>query len=140
MLFQFLLVRLRVINRLNELLEDEPISIPSGAIKRSELIKWIEKGRIFQFLLVRLRAASVIKYCTFRGISIPSGAIKRALEWFKKYLPKVFQFLLVRLRERFLSTQHTEIQEFQFLLVRLRVTHWSSGKAFCLNFNSFWCD
>ncbi len=59
------------------------ISIPSGAIKRQTFLPSIPDFRQFQFLLVRLRAASnavLSAFIAFPTISIPSGAIKRREE------------------------------------------------------------
>ncbi len=53
------------------------ISIPSGAIKRILTLRRNSGLRIFQFLLVRLRAINHSSRHVQTYISIPSGAIKR---------------------------------------------------------------
>ena len=52
--FQFLLVRLKVRDRLLQL-DEVIISIPTGAIKRAETVIAKIQANLFQFLLVRLK-------------------------------------------------------------------------------------
>ncbi len=121
---------------------DFRISIPSGAIKRSNLLIYFNIYYWFQFLLVRLRVYASFKYVDFYGISIPSGAIKSLQTLFESgqqnvisipsgaikrrpgnkslWYQRRFQFLLVRLRDTGSFEKCGETHKFQFLLVRLR--------------------
>jgi len=114
-------VRLRDDVCQRRIIEDQSISIPSGAIK-----SWIKPPAIeslpaeFQFLLVRLRVVhSVDEVIIAVLISIPSGAIK----------------------SNFQIHRDTKKQKgFQFLLVRLRVVFRLVAYNHSNHFNSFWCD
>ena len=77
------------------------ISIPSGAIKRSENVLINSALNSFQFLLVRLRVDEI------------PGHVK---------MNNIFQFLLVRLRACFINPYDLYASLFQFLLVRLRAS------------------
>jgi len=120
--FQFLLVRLRVLFRracygrksisipsgaIKSLLfflqkcRGCQISIPSGAIKRREL--WAE---MIAEELISIPSGAIKRddfinnYSQASYISIPSGAIKRMLDFWRVFFSLMrFQFLLVRLRE-----------------------------------------
>ncbi len=131
-IFQFLLVRLRVLPRNSLIFSTRIISIPSGAIKR--LIAHIYKGywavsvsgsyRIlfkFQFLLVRLRALLLIFIKDIAVISIPSGAIKRRPCWSSQtayHGISIPSGAIKRINEQ--GEYQRVFTQFQFLLVRLR--------------------
>jgi len=55
--------------------------------------------KIFQFLLVRLKAIWKRIYRRICKISIPFGAIKRSFVMAEMNRSTIFQFLLVRLKE-----------------------------------------
>ncbi len=82
-----------------ERFDGETISIPSGAIKSSQI----------------LRLAILVL-----SISIPSGAIKSIGAAMGEVANWVFQFLLVRLRAPTIFARQHFFITFQFLLVRLR--------------------
>ena len=96
-MFQFLMVRLKVIRKLPRVSRKEPVSIPYGTIKRTTFSSSSILAYLFQFLMVRLKG----EYAS--GMAIYVG----------------FQFLMVRLKVYRPSTIST-IAKFQFLMVRLK--------------------
>jgi len=53
------------------------ISIPYGSIKRFLEHDIVIESKVFQFLMVQLKASTVRKLISLREISIPYGSIKR---------------------------------------------------------------
>ncbi len=78
-IFQFLLVRLRVLVVAPKRVATTVISIPSGAIKSLLSPSTQLYRNEFQFLLVRLRVLSLRRFIDVAFISIPSGAIKSGI-------------------------------------------------------------
>ena len=95
--------------------------------------------RLFQFLMVRLKAIFNCLCYSFIFISIPYGAIKRlSIDGNIDPIPR-FQFLMVRLKAK---SQNKPLmkQKFQFLMVRLKVLFFLFSQMLHTNFNSLWCD
>ncbi len=96
------------------------ISIPYGAIKRSD--SWLNSyySWIFQFLMVRLKVKPNSRHA---------------------YSPIIFQFLMVRLKAWRGDVSVYNVSEFQFLMVRLKASSMSMYIQTCkINLNSLWCD
>mgnify|MGYP006914491610 CR=1 FL=1 len=74
----------------------------------------------FQFLMVRLKAASRYICSAVERISIPYGAIKRLYSFIRSSLLYTFQFLMVRLKAGEVP-EPIKLKKFQFLMVRLKV-------------------
>ena len=138
MIFQFLLVRLKVVNTFTSL-TTSTISIPSGTIKS-------HSGSLsIASIMISIPSGTIkSKWSQAVGknpmaISIPSGTIKSFVCYIKIGLIVVFQFLLVRLKVGCVHNRPTSFV-FQFLLVRLKeLKKWKQSRRW-KNFNSFWYD
>ena len=120
-LFQFLLVRLRVISAVSFISMGNRFQFLLVRLRDDFVSTAGSYVIVFQFLLVRLR--ELVVFCSrsnIRYISIPSGAIKRQKDAATESATVIFQFLLVRLRVSFKNIYLYGWNEFQFLLVRLR--------------------
>ncbi len=116
------------------------ISIPSGAIKRVNVIVPSIYCSVFQFLLVRLKAGSVSLYSLGTGISIPSGAIKSSTVYTGYAVSSEISIPSGAIKRDISKMLLSLSMIFQFLLVRLKEVVQQFVKAGISNFNSFWCD
>ncbi len=77
------------------------VSIPNGSIKSLLRCLPLASRGLFQFQMVRLKAARPIRRCPAGAVSIPNGSIKsRPLRRPDDLLP-LFQFQMVRLKVTF---------------------------------------
>ena len=97
-LFQFLMVRLKVMPNPKSQHCHYQISIPYGAIKSLYVYEVRFRHASFQFLMVRLKGLQRTINKKIIQISIPYGAIKRHIKLPIIIIGLRFQFLMVRLK------------------------------------------